>query len=165
MIFMLPRFVLGLFLSLMLDLNRAFADCSSMCEGERWACSESSDASSCGTQFQICVQDCIRNGGNDNFGAIAFSSTTEVFGYSFDFENRADAESRAVSECIKAGGDSDCEAVVWFNRDCGALASDGAGTYGADWGTTTQEAESKAQSNCQHNTNQPCVIRTSLCAR
>lgn len=152
-------------LALVLRVDLAVADCASMCESDRWACSESSDSSACGTQFQICVQNCIGGEGSaDNFGAIAFSSSTEIFGFSHDFGAREAAESRAVSECRKAGGAEDCESVVWFNQTCGALASDGDGTYGADWAATRKEAESKANANCQKYTGKPCTVRKSLCA-
>jgi Domain of unknown function (DUF4189) len=145
--------------------DQAAADCASMCESDRWACSENSDSSSCGTQFQICVQNCIGGEGSaDNFGAIAFSSSTEIFGFSHDFDTRGAAENRAVSECRKAGGADDCQSVVWFNQTCGALASDGDGTYGADWAATRKEAKSKAKANCQKYTGKPCAIRKSLCA-
>jgi Domain of unknown function (DUF4189) len=152
-------------LALMLCADQAGADCSSMCESERWACSESSSSSACSTQFQICVQNCIGGEGSaDNFGAIAFSSSTEIFGFSHDFTTRGAAEKRAVSECRKAGGADDCESVVWFNQSCGALASDGDGAYGSDWAATRKEARSKAKANCQKHTGKSCAVRKSLCA-
>lgn len=142
----------------------AAADCASACESERWACSEAADTWTCGSQFQICVQNCIGGGDNtDNFGAIAFSSSTEIFGYSRDFDMRGAAENRAISECRKAGGADDCEVVVWFNQSCGALASDGDGMFGSDWAATKKKAKSKALSNCQQHTSKACTIRKSLC--
>ena len=149
---------------LALHASQVAADCASECESERYACSESDSSSSCGTQFQICVQRCIGGEGSaDNFGAIAFSSSTEFFGYSYDFDSRDAAEARAVSECRNSGGASDCEAVVWFNRSCGALASDGFGTYGADWASTESEAESKAVAACEDYADRACSVRRSLC--
>lgn len=142
----------------------ATADCSSYCQGDYWACIEASDSSTCSTQRAICVQNCISNGeGWVNFGAIAFSPTTEIFGYSRDFQSQGSAEDRAITECRKAGGDDDCEIVVWFKNTCGALASDGEGAYGAEWGETAHQAQAQALAYCGEQTDNACKVRLSIC--
>lgn len=155
--------VFALVLSL-LNPERATADCASYCQGDYWACIESSDSSACGTQRAICVQDCISNGETgENFGAIAFSPSTEIYGYSRDYALQSDAESRALKECRAAGGSKDCEVVLWFRNTCGALASDGEGAYGAEWAETALQAQNRALAYCAEQTSRSCSVRFSLC--
>jgi Tfp pilus assembly protein PilW len=142
----------------------AHADCSDYCQSERYACEESSDSSSCGTQFQICVQNCLDNGtGSGNYGAIAYSSSTGKWGYSYEYDSQRGAESRALAECRNDGGSDDCEVTVWFNQACGALAVDGTGAWGADWAESKREAESKALANCKQYADKRCELLQSLC--
>ena len=53
----------------------------------------------------------------DNFGAIAFSSSSGATGYSYDYDSRDGAEERALQECGPG-----CKVVLWFKNACGALA-------------------------------------------
>ncbi len=54
----------------------------------------------------------------DMYGAIAYSSSTGRYGYSYDWGSRSEAEDYARSQC----GRSDCAIKVWFKNACGALA-------------------------------------------
>ena len=60
------------------------------------------------------------------WGAIAYSMTTQDYGYSFDYGSRQAAEDRAMRECEAQSGADDCRANVFFNNGCGAVA----------WGTS-----------------------------
>lgn len=143
----------------------AFADCASYCQGDYWACIESSDSSTCLTQQQICVQRCVSTGeGADSYGAIAYSPSTDAYGYSYGHVSRAQAEDDAMSECRHAGGDSDCEITIWFRNACGSLATDGKGSYGTDWAETKADAEAKAMAYCHQYARDPCAIRQSVCS-
>jgi hypothetical protein len=162
----LPMAVAGsiIGLGLLLPAVPARADCASSCQGDYWACIEAYDSSTCGTQRAICVQSCIMSGGGgDNFGAIAYSPSTDKFGYSFDYPSQSEAEGRALRECRKVGGAEDCESVLWFKNVCGALATDGKGAYGADWAGTTKKAEAQAMDYCRANTKGACTVQKSFC--
>lgn len=155
----IPVFVLAL------CAGPAAADCASYCEGGYQACTESSDASTCGTQYQICIQQCISTGaGADSFGAIAYSPSTDAYGYSYGQTSQGQAEDYAMSECRRAGGSGGCEIAIWFKNACGALAADGKGAYGTDWAETKAEAESKAIDYCRRYTSETCEIRRTVCS-
>ena len=97
---------------------------------------------------------------DDYFGSVAFSQRTGQSGASWDYSTRAEAQARAVREC----GASDCRAV-WDSWDghCAALAVGYEG-WGADGGTSRDEAENAAISVCNgHTTN--CKIAVSECTR
>lgn len=94
----------------------------------------------------------------DLYGALAFSPSTGAHGYSFDYANRAAAERRAINECEKNAGSSDCQAVVWFHNACGALAV-GDNAYGSGWGTDMLYAALYAVESCEELTDNCKVIR------
>ncbi|MFI9510189.1 DUF4189 domain-containing protein [Nocardia sp. NPDC052566] len=52
------------------------------------------------------------------YGAIAVSSSTGRYGYSYDYPSYAAAEGRALSGC----GAGDCKVLVSWRNGCGALA-------------------------------------------
>ncbi|MEW6533957.1 MAG: DUF4189 domain-containing protein [Thermodesulfobacteriota bacterium] len=81
----------------------------------------------------------------DNYGAIAYSSSTGRYGYSYDYGSRGDAESAAVTNCAR----SDCQVKVWFRNSCGALARAGNGALGYGFGFADRSgAESRALAEC-----------------
>jgi serine/threonine-protein kinase len=61
------------------------------------------------------------------YGAIAFSPKTGAWGESYPYGSRAEAERRALAECAKNA--PDCTVAVWFNDQCGAVASAKDGTW------------------------------------
>ena len=64
------------------------------------------------------------------FGAIAYSPTSGVYGFSYDHGSRRDAEARAISECRMRG--RGCKIAIWFKNACGSVAvgSNGWGLHG-----------------------------------
>ena len=92
--------------------------------------------------------------GVGNFGAIAFSRATGAVGHSYNYGSSSAAEQTAVAAC-----GSDCSAVVWFQNACGALAVGARRGYGASWGHTQSEAESKAMSTCETYTAGCGIVR------
>jgi hypothetical protein len=57
------------------------------------------------------------------YGSIAVSLSTGYYGWSYDYSSYASAEAAAVSQCISAGGGSDCTSKISWRNGCGALAS------------------------------------------
>ena len=76
--------------------------CSNYIEGE---CSE--HTTTCSTPAQPSA----------SWGAIGYSRTTGSYGYSYSWGSQSKAESVAVKNCTKYA--KDCEAIVWFNHQCG----------------------------------------------
>ena len=95
----------------------------------------------------------------DNYGALAYSSSSGAEGYSSDYGSQAEAESTALDECsAHVGG---CEVVMWFRNACGALAV-GPDGWGSAWGEDQQVAERKALNECANHSGS-CSIRRWAC--
>ena len=94
----------------------------------------------------------------DNYGAIAYSSSSGRYGYSYDFGSRAEAENYAISKC----GRSDCVVKVWFRNACGALAVGQRGGLGWGWSGSRGGAEDIALNECQAKTS-ACNVRVWSC--
>jgi serine/threonine-protein kinase len=90
----------------------------------------------------------------DEYGAIAFSTRSGAHGYSRGFDNREDAEERALQEC-----GPHCEVVLWFKNACAALAVGSDKGYGTGWASSRSEAESIAMNNCDKNADSCAVVR------
>ena len=79
----------------------------------------------------------------ENWGALAYSSSTGRYGYGYDYATKQEAVDAAEDRC----GEDDCEAVVWFYNGCGAFA---AGRGGTGWavGDSKQAVQAKALREC-----------------
>ena len=94
---------------------------------------------------------------DENFGAIAFSSSSGATGYSYDYDSRDGAEERALQECGPG-----CKVVLWFKNACGALAVGEGSGYGTGWASSRSEAENLAMGYCRQNTS-GCEISRWAC--
>ncbi|MEM8854676.1 MAG: DUF4189 domain-containing protein [Devosia sp.] len=97
------------------------------------------------------------------YGAIAYSSRTGAYGYSYDYSSRGAAERRALRECRKRAGG--CVIATWFRNSCGALATAPRGGWGAHWGNNRRQAQRKALRRCRQEGNNNCRIAVVTCAR
>jgi len=97
------------------------------------------------------------------YGAIAYGRTSKAWGASYHWESQSKAESVAMQKC-KENGD-DCEVMVWFKGQCGAVAA-GEGTD-AFWGLggSAAQARAQAQSKCEEGGGKGCEIEASECSR
>lgn len=84
----------------------------------------------------------------DNYGAIAYSTSSGNYGYSYDYSSQWEAEQAALDRC----NDDDCEILVWFANNCAALAKGRAG-IGYAYGNSQAEAESLALDKCSDHTS------------
>lgn len=95
------------------------------------------------------------------YGAIAYSPSSGVWGYSYNYGSRGAAERRALRECrIRGGG---CRSIVWFRNACGALASGHGNAYGWSWNTSRAAARRRAMRECRARTG-GCRIRVDVCS-
>ena len=101
-------------------------------------------------------------GSTSTFGAIALSETDGSNGYSYQYESRYEAETRALKECreLAAG----CVIAGWFENECGALAMGDGNGWGASTGYSIIEAERDAIETCHSYDNRNCEIELSLCS-
>jgi len=97
------------------------------------------------------------------YGAIAYGRASKAWGASYHWESQSKAESVAMQKC-KENGD-DCEVMVWFKGQCGAVAA-GEGTD-AFWGLggSAAQARAQAQSKCEEGGGKGCEIEASECSR
>ncbi|MGF1491888.1 MAG: DUF4189 domain-containing protein [Microcoleaceae cyanobacterium] len=94
----------------------------------------------------------------DNYGAIATSPDGRIWGYSYDYPNREQAEQKALSECGRSG--ADCEVQVWFKNACGSVARNDQGNIGWAWADTRAAAEAQAILACNA---EGCSTETWVC--
>jgi len=98
----------------------------------------------------------------DQFGAIAFSTTTGAFGFSYDHGSRRDAENRAMSECRSRSGG--CKVAIWFKNACGSVAT-GTNGWGSAWAGSRQKADRAALNNCSKHTRNCKVLAWTCTSR
>jgi serine/threonine-protein kinase len=97
-----------------------------------------------------------------SYGAIAYATSSGVWGYSYGYSSRGGAESRALRECRSRG--RGCRAIVWFREACGALATGRNNGYGWAWNTSRRAARQRAMAECRNRTS-GCRIRVDVCSR
>jgi hypothetical protein len=99
-----------------------------------------------------------------DFGAIAYGRTKKAYGTSYKWGTRAKAESVALQKCGKYG--NDCEIIVWFSDQCGAVVTR-SDSQVVHWGLgkTEGEAKSKAMKECTKNNGQKCEVLISQCSK
>lgn len=97
--------------------------------------------------------------GGPSFGAIARGPSSGELGYSTKVKSREEAEQAALAKC-----GSNCSIAVWFQDACGAYAEGGNG-WGANFGTTMDEARSKAQGACAaYSSEAQCTVKLVVCS-
>jgi uncharacterized caspase-like protein len=93
------------------------------------------------------------------YGAIAYSRSTGVHGFSYDHASQGTAEEAAVAKCAEHA--PDCKALVWFRDGCGALA-EGKRSYASAWENSRKGAELFALEECSRRTTD-CQIKRWVC--
>jgi hypothetical protein len=111
------------------------------------------------------LPDQIEVGGENKsgFGAIAYSPSKRSWGESYGYGSRNDAERHAAKECSSEA--NDCQSAVWFYRQCGAVAGDDSGAWGAGLGSTPQLALRDALATCAGNNGKHCELERVTCTR
>jgi len=96
------------------------------------------------------------------YGAIAYGRASGAWGYSDHWGNRAKAESVALANCGKHG--SDCTIMVWYERQCGAVAAAGTNAF---WGLGdgVGAARGNALAKCVQAGGRVCAIKAAQCSR
>lgn len=97
------------------------------------------------------------------YGAIAYGRKSGAWGYSDHWDSEAKAERVALGNCQQNG--DDCEVMVWYQNECGAVAS--AKGDAAYWGLGdgAGAANQNALANCRKDGGKDCNIEVSECSR
>jgi hypothetical protein len=116
-----------------------------------------------GTQQYVIPNKPIEVGGENTtgFGAIAYSPTSRFWGESFGWGSQRSAERRAMKECSSDA--ENCQVGVSFYGQCGAIADDANGVWGAGLGRTPQEAVRDAMETCTSNNGKNCELQRVTC--
>ena len=119
------------------------------------------DCPSCTGQRDLCLKQCSKVG--PSYGAIAYGRTSGAWGSSYQWDSQAKAESTAMQNCQKNG--NDCEVMVWFHDECGAVAAGDGGT--AFWGLGDGEGQARedAVNKCVQGGGKNCEIEAAQCSR
>jgi hypothetical protein len=98
-----------------------------------------------------------------NYGAIAYDRKSGAWGYSYNWDTRQQAENNALANCKK--NSRNCEVMVWYQRECGAVVS--AAGNNAYWGTGdgTGAAGQNALASCRKDGGKDCKIEVEQCSR
>jgi hypothetical protein len=98
------------------------------------------------------------------YGAIAYGRKSGAWGDSYNWDSQSKAESTALKNCAAHG--KDCEVMVWFRNECGAVVSGkGANAY---WGIGDGigAARGNALNKCtKDGGGKACTVQASECSR
>jgi len=98
-----------------------------------------------------------------SYGAIAYGRTSGAWGTSYQWTSQSKAESVAMQNCKEHG--DDCEVMVWFKQQCGAVAAaDGKDAF---WGLGANEGQARAQAQrkCEDAGGKGCEIQAAQCSK
>jgi hypothetical protein len=162
----MPRFLFILLLSFILGgaapLASAWAGDVNYCIDQCFSTFQPpADCPYCTASRDACVKQCSQVG--PSYGAIAHGRSSRAWGSSFQWDSEAKAESVAMQNCQENG--DDCEVIVWFHDECGAVAaSDGGAAF---WGLGDGEGQARedAVNKCVKGGGKNCEIEAAQCSR
>jgi hypothetical protein len=100
------------------------------------------------------------------WGALAISSSSNAYGYSYDFPSQEAANASALQSCNSVlKGKRDCQVRSSFARNCIALATsdDGAWGYSAPYGDLVAD-DRDALGRCQNSGGKTCTTVLAYCS-
>lgn len=96
------------------------------------------------------------------FGALAYSPSKGVDGYSFNYRTKSAAQARALQQCrARASG---CRVVAFVRGGCIALAVGRVSGWGAASGASRPQAKSRAVSSCRKYGVGGCRVQRAVCS-
>jgi hypothetical protein len=102
-------------------------------------------------------------GSSDSYGAIAYGRHSTAWGYSYRWGNQAKAEDEALRQC--RGNGDDCESIVWYKNQCGAVAASDADDAFWGLGGTKDKAGAVAKQKCDDAGGVNCAVQVAQCSR
>ena len=105
--------------------------------------------------------------GRNKFASIAIDPSTNTAGWSFNYNTRALAQRRALSECRVRSSRNGCRIVTWVRNGCVAVAARRRGStlvrWAGNFAPTRAGAQRRARSRCQSD-GRACFIRAWACS-
>lgn len=99
------------------------------------------------------------------WGAVAFDRASGAEGHITDQIGKSQAEDAAMNSCAAHGG-KQCEILLSYANECGAVAQEqGGGIIAGAYATDSRKAESNAVNKCGQSTCQVVYSACSLPAR
>ena len=99
-----------------------------------------------------------------DFGAIAYDTATGAWGDSYHWESQDKAESVALQNC-QANNGTNCQVMVWFDRNCGAVAADDGGNAYWALGDGEGAARENVMGKCAQGGGKSCAVQAARCSR
>lgn len=95
------------------------------------------------------------------FGALAYSPSRGIDGYSFNYKSKAAAQQRAIKQCRSRA--KDCRIVANFRGSCAALAVGRGLGWGVASGKGRTQVRSRALLACRQYTS-GCRVQRAVCS-
>jgi hypothetical protein len=124
--------------------------CDQLSGDERWRCIR-------GTPTQSCQTVC-----SDQHGAIAYSRGSGAYGYAYDHDSETRAKRVALGQCARRA--PDCQIVLTFIDQCGAIAETPKWEVSAGLGKTRKEAEERSLAACRAAGGKGCSVAAWTCS-
>jgi hypothetical protein len=124
--------------------------CDQLSGNDRWSCIRGTPAQSCQT---VC---------SDQYGALAYSRSTGAYGYAYDHDSEARAKRAALNNCGRRA--PDCQVVITFIDQCGALAETPKREVSSGLGKTRKEAEDRSVEACRAAGGKDCSVAAWTCS-
>ncbi|MCW5770450.1 MAG: DUF4189 domain-containing protein [Rhodospirillaceae bacterium] len=96
------------------------------------------------------------------YAALAISTSTGAFGYGFNYDSQASAETRAMAECRKHA--QDCRVYARFYRNCMSLARGANNAFGWAIGYPADERPERALNACAAQRGTACRVVATFCS-
>lgn len=96
------------------------------------------------------------------WGALALSERSTVYGYAYDFATPETASARALAECGRNAGD--CRVHAAFRNTCLVLAGSVDGPFGWAWGGAKATRAERALEQCRQHGAVNCKVVETVCS-
>jgi hypothetical protein len=141
----------------------ASPDCITECMERSgcWSGRSVSEPGYCNNMPELCAIQC-RGKSSNAWGAIAYSKSDHISGWSYEHADKLTAEKVAMQYCVKQGGGK-CLVEASFNHTCAAVAADG---QIVSWGTSATKisAQQRAMAECGRAGGKKCAVEASVCS-
>lgn len=94
---------------------------------------------------------------DDKYAAIAYSPTTDKYGYGCNYSTKAEALARAIEECGADDARTNWCKNAWISL---AVSKKSKGGWGSAWGNTREEAQAAARKECKARNPDARVVIT-----
>src|SRR5579872_882760 len=131
-----------------------FEDCQNTCRGLNGLVTSDECVNTCSRQY------CEKR--EKPYGAIAYGSDSMAAGWSYDYENKRDADRRAPAACAQHG--DDCKLVVSIFNSCGAVAAGDNKRFAVGQAPKSEDAQSSAIAACTRQGGSNCEVQAWACA-